>query len=107
MIIQGANNPITIQFDASVADLPALVVTMWHDKQTAPVKTWTLEDMTVSEDTAVCPITEEDTRALPPGYVVIAVKGLDANGETVFWDEARVDILSRRDKAVTLTRTGG
>lgn len=107
MIIQGGNNPLTIVFDSTISDLPTLVVTMWHDSLQGPVKTWTRDNMTISVDTAICPLTEEETRQLPPGFVVIAAKGLDANDETVFWDEARVDILNRRDKAIRLTQTGG
>lgn len=110
MIVQGANNPLTIKFDASVADIPTLIVTMWAEKSwydAQPIKIWTREDMTVSLDTAICPISEDETRALPPGYVVIAAKGLDGNGETVFWDEARIDVLMRRDKAIRLTRSEG
>lgn len=109
MIIQGANNPLTIKFDASVAALPALVVTLWSDKpglSARPVKTWTLEDMTVSGDTAVCPVTEDETRQLPDGKVTIEAKGLDGEGATVFWDAAVVDVRGRRDKIITLTQGG-
>lgn len=109
MIIQGANNPLTIKFDASVAAMPALVVTLWSDKpglSAHPVKTWTLEDMTVSGDTAVCPITEDETRQLPDGKVTIEAKGLNGDGETVFWDAAVVDVRGRRDKQIRLTQGG-
>lgn len=109
MIIQGSNNPLTIVFDASVAALPALVVTLWSDKpghNTEPLKTWTLEDMDVSGDTAVCPLTEDETRQLPDGRLTIEAKGLNGDGETVFWDAAVVDVRGRRDKIITLTQEG-
>lgn len=109
MIVQGSNNPLTVQFDASVAAMPALVVTLWSDKpglSAEPVKTWTLADMTVAVDTVTCPITEEETRALPPGYLILEAKGLDGEGATVFWDACAVDVRSRRDKAVRLTQGG-
>lgn len=107
MLIQGSNAPLTIKFDSSVAALPALIVTMWCDQyQKTPIKTWTLNEMTVSGDTAVCPLSEEETAKLPnfPNYkIVIEAKGLDGNGETVFWDAKEIDVKERRDKVFKLT----
>lgn len=106
MLIQGSNNPLVIQFDASVADIHTLVVTLWSD---APgrvgklLKKWKTEDMIVSGNTAICPITETETRAIPPGSLVLEAKGLGENGYTVFWSAYNVDVLSRRDKVITLT----
>lgn len=59
MIIQGANNPIVVKFDADISTLPALLITLWHDSpcDNTPVKQWTLSDMTIDRDTAICPIT--------------------------------------------------
>lgn len=104
MIIQGANQPLTVKFDASVSALPALVVTLWQDKHGGqPLKTWTLEDMTVSGDTAVCPITEEESAAWQDYAMTVEAKGLNGDGLTVFWDAKKIDVLSRRDKIIRLT----
>lgn len=107
MLIQGSNVPLTIKFDAAVDSLAALYVTLWCDQYSKqPLKTWSLSDMTVSNDTAVCPLSEEDTIKLPnfPNYkVVVEAKGLDSNGETVFWDAAEIDVKERRDKVIKLT----
>lgn len=107
MIVQGSNSPLVIKFDASVAAIPTLVVSMWCDKPgyaARPVKVWERSDMTISVDTALCPITEDETRALPDGSVTIEAKGLDGSGETVFWDAAVIDVKNRRDKQIKLTQ---
>lgn len=110
MLIQGSNIPITIVFDASVESLPELIVTLWSDDvrhRRAPLKTWHKSDMTISTTTAVCPITEAETKTLPETPLVVEAKGLDGNGETVFWSSTTVGVLTRRDRIITLTQDGG
>ena len=110
MIIQGSNNPLVIQFDADISTIPRLVVTLWSDmpgRTVAPLLKWETEDMLINGDTAVCPITEEQTRELPPVTLVLEAKGLDDEGNTVFWDAYNVDIKRRRDKIIHLTQGGG
>lgn len=108
MIIQGSNNPIVIQFDASVENIPMLVVSLWCDSfgssSTNPVKTWDKESMLIDEDTAICQITEEETASLPASMVFIEAKGLDGDGNTIFWDSQSVDVKKRRDKVIRLTQ---
>lgn len=110
MIIQGSNNPLVIKFDADISTIPRLVVTLWSDMPghtTAPLMIWENADMTISGDTAVCPITEEQTRNLPPVTLVMEAKGLDGDGNTIFWDAYSIDIKKRRDKVIHLTQGGG
>lgn len=109
MIIQGSNNPLVIQFDQSVADIPTLVVTLWRDspgQASRPVRQWLRDDMAVDDDTVVCEITEAETKAFPATQLILEAKGLDANGNTIFWDAYPVDVKYRRDKIITLTQTG-
>lgn len=106
MIIQGSNNPLVIQFDASVAAVPTLVVTLWSDspgRGSQMVKKWELGDMTIDDDTAVCQITEAETAAFSPMKMVLEAKGLDSQGNTLFWAAYDVDVLGRRDKIIRLT----
>lgn len=110
MIIQGSNNPLVIKFDTDISTIPRLVVTLWADMPghtTAPLLQWENEDMTIDGDTAVCPITEEQTRSLPANVLVLEAKGLDEYGNTMFWDEYKVDIKRRRDRVIYLTQGGG
>lgn len=110
MIILGSNNPLVIQFDADVSGLPTLVVSLWWNVQghmNSPLHVWERADMSINEDTAVCEITEAETSALPTANLVLEAKGLDSNGNTVFWDAYPVDVLNRRDKVIHLTQTGG
>ena len=108
MIVQGSNNPLIIQFDADISDIPRLVVTLWKDKAgytSDLVKQWNTEDMLIDGDTAVCHLTEEETRKFPSGNLILEAKGLDENGNTIFWDEYKTDIKVRRDRVIKLTQT--
>lgn len=110
MIIQGSNNPLVIKFSTSVEDLPQLVVSLWEEKvkgKGSLLKTWRKEDMTLNNDTAICPVTEQLTQSLPSGNLVVLAKGLDDNGETIFWDEYRLPVKERLDRTIALTQTGG
>lgn len=108
MIIQGSNNPLVIQFDASVADMPVLLVTLWSDTAGYPnklLKSWDREQMTIDDDTVVCPLTETETKAFPNGNLVLEAKGLDEDGNTIFWDQYELDVMTRRDRIILLTHT--
>jgi hypothetical protein len=105
VLIQGSNNPLVIQFDTAVDNIPKLVVTLWQDCPVTPIKTWELADMTVSGDTAICPISEGETKVINAD-VVLEAKGLDGNGNTIFWDEYKLDLKKRRDKVISLAQVG-
>ena len=106
MIIQGSNNPLAITFDKPVTDVPILVATLW-DKYTSSnprlLKTWEKEDMIIEDALALCPLTEEETADMPQNGVVLEVKGLDENGQTVFWQRCGIDVLNRFDRTINLT----
>lgn len=105
-MIQGGNQPLVIQFDAAVDTLPQLVVSLWHDANCQPLKVWYKADMSIDDDTAVCPISEAETAKLPPQRLIIEAKGLDENGNTVFWDQYPIETLHRRDRVIKLTQAG-
>lgn len=107
MIIQGSNNPLVIQFDTVLDGIPTLIVSMWNDRGGDPVKTWTEDDMTIDGDTVVCPLQEIETSAFTGSKMVIEAKGLDADGNTVFWDACDINIKNRRDRNIRLTQTEG
>lgn len=110
MIVQGSNNPLKIKFNASVEDYPILVVTLWEkqsDEGGRLLKTWQKADMTILEDIAYCPLLEEETKEYQCAYVFLEAKGLDENGETIFWDRYRMPVKERFDKVITLTQSGG
>lgn len=109
MLIQGSNNPLTIKLDTSAEALSALSVTLWDtaNVQRAALKAWTLDDVVVDGDTIICPITEAETRRMPTAGVILEVKGLDNDGNTLFWAAVKVDVMQRRDSFIELTRVGG
>ena len=60
--------------------------------------------MTINDDTAICPITEEESASLPRVNLHIEAKGLDQNGNTIFWDDYKVNVMYRRDRIITLSQ---
>ncbi len=104
MIIQGSNNPITLTFDSDLADIPTLVATLWLGKGNM-LKRWDKSDMDIDGSTAALPLTEEETAAINGGYIALDVKGVDEYGSIIFWDEATLRVLCRRDSGISLTYT--
>lgn len=104
MIIQGSNNPITLTFSEDIADIPTLVATLWAGSGQM-IKRWNKADMGIDGETATLPLTEEETAQLGGGSIALDVKGVDSGGSIVFWDEADVRVLSRRDSGIPLTYT--
>ena len=104
MIIQGSNNPITLTFSEDIADIPTLVATLWAGSGQM-IKRWDKADMGIDGEVVTLPLTEEETAALNGGNIALDVKGVDAYGNIVFWDEAGVRVLPRRDHSITLTYT--
>ena len=104
MIIQGSNNPITLTFDADLAEIPTIVATLWLG-QGNMLKRWDKNDMGIEGNTATLPLTEEETAALSGGNIALDVKGVDADGNIIFWDEAYMRVLPRRDSGISLTYT--
>ena len=115
MIIQGSNNPLVIQFDASLVEVPTLVISLWQDRVKGDTKSSTLikqwktgnAGLVIDGDKAICDITEEETADLPSTRMVLEAKGLDEAGNTLFWDAFPIYIKARRDKMIELTRTEG
>ena len=107
MIIQGSNNPLVIQFDTSVSDMPKLVVTLWNDEAGypyKPLKSWDETQMTIDDDTVVCPLDEAETKEYPNGRLIIEAKGLDSDMNTIFWDQYPLKVKERRDRIIKLTQ---
>lgn len=104
MIIQGSNNPLTLTFDESVEGIPSLVATLWAGMGVM-IKRWDKTDMGIDGDVVTLPLTEEETAALHGGSIMLDVKGVDENGSIIFWDEAGLRVLPRRDHTIALTYT--
>lgn len=104
MIIQGSNNPITLTFSEDIADIPTLVATLWAGSGQM-IKRWDKTDMGIDGETVTLPLTEEETAALNGGNIALDVKGVDGDGNIIFWDEAYMRVLPRRDSGISLTYT--
>ena len=104
MIIQGSNNPITLAFSEDIADIPTLVATLWAGSGQM-IKRWDKADMGIDGEVVTLPLTEEETAQLGGGSIALDVKGVDSDGSIVFWDEAGIRVLPRRDHSITLTYT--
>lgn len=109
-ILQGSNNPLVIQFDADISNIPVLVISLWCDKLRyagKALKTWETQDIQVSGDTAICQLTESETAKFPDAELILEAKGLDANNNTMFWDQYTIDVKGRHDKVIRLMQTEG
>jgi hypothetical protein len=60
--------------------------------------------MTIHDDTVICPITEEETKDIAARYLILEAKGLDSNGNTIFWDQYKLYVKARRDRLISLTQ---
>jgi hypothetical protein len=110
MVIQGSNNPFVITFDGAIDTIQSLIVTLWSDctgRPSSMIKKWEKPDMIINGDTAICPITEEETKAIITSQLVLEAKGLDENGNTIFWDAYQLDVKKRRDRDISFTKSGG
>lgn len=101
MLIQGTSEPLVIRFDRDLTDAAALIITLWKPPGTL-LKKYGLSDVVVDEDTVSCPLTEEESAGFP-AVVRIEAKGLDDEGNQIFWDAINVDILYRYDRDIRLT----
>ncbi len=100
MLIQGTNIPIQITFDSDVSDFKNIVATMWI--QGKQVKKWEIDDMTVSGTVITLPLDEDETRNFKKGKASLEIKGLNSLDQTVFWEEATIEIADRKDREIDL-----
>lgn len=110
MIIPGSNQPFVIRFcnktDTPVEALPHLLVTLWqdlHGKKPKLIKHWWKDDMLVTGNVAICPVTELETATMPRTILYFEAKGWDAYGKTILWYEFPIDVVHRRDAEITLS----
>lgn len=102
MLIQGTNIPIEITFDNDVSTFKNIVATLWI--QNKQVKKWekAKDEMTVVGVLATLPLDEDETRKFQKGMAKLDIKGLNATDQIVFWEEAEIEIVDRRDKDIDL-----
>lgn len=101
MLIQGTNSPLVIQFDQDVSTMAKLVITLWS-LTGEKIREWDMDELTIEDDTAICPLTEAETKTYPNTIVTIEAKGIDSDGDMVFWDQMDVKMVKRRDKVISL-----
>lgn len=100
MLVPGTNVPIQVTFDSSVASFKKIVATLWQ--QNKQIKKWERDDMTVSGMTITLPLKEDETKKFKKGKAKLEIKGLNGTNQTVFWEEATIEIGDRRDKDIDL-----
>lgn len=101
MIIQGGNTPIEVTFSDTVTDMPTLVATLWTEKG-IKLKEWEKDDMVIEDKVATLPLQEEETKKFPSTYVFLEIKGVDENGQILFWEKAKIEVLNRNDRTIDL-----
>ena len=108
-IPQGSNNPLVITFDEDV-EVSSMTISLWSrgTRMTSGLlKLWTIDDVTIEGNSIICPLEEQETADFPAGNLSLEVKGLDEDGNTVFWEQANVRVLARRDKEFQITGDEG
>ena len=100
MLVPGTNIPIQITFDSDVSTFQKIVATLWIQNKEA--KRWNMDDMTVASNTVSLPLDEDETKAWKKGIAKLEIKGLNSLNQTVFWEEAEIEIGDRKDKIVDL-----
>lgn len=102
MLITGTNVPIEVTFDNDVSTFRNIVATLWI--QNKLVKKWESKDseMTVSGAKITLPLDEDETRNFKRGKAKLEIKGRNATDQTVFWEEATIEVVDRNDKSIDL-----
>lgn len=101
VFVQGSNNPLCVQFDEAIDELPDIVVTLWRENKL--IKKWEKADMLIDDDTIVCPISAEETAAMIPTPHIIQIKALDENGYTIIYVALKINVVPRNDSGIELT----
>lgn len=100
MLIQGTNVPIQVTFDNDVSTFKKIVATLWMNNKL--VKQWDTDDMTVAGTTITLPLDEDETRNFKQGKARLEIKGRNSTDQTVFWEEATIEVVGRSDKDIDL-----
>lgn len=95
-IIQGSNEPITIDFPEDVSNARKIEVHLYNELR--KLKHWSKEELLISESTVIAPLTENETMNFPNSSAKLEVKWKDANGNNKFSEIVSINIVSRKDK---------
>lgn len=104
MLIQGTNIPIQVTFDSEVLSFPKIFATLWQGGK--QIKQWQKSDMSIMGETVTLPLSEQETKKFKKGKVQLDIKGLNALGQTVFWEEAVIEVIDRKDRNIEMTAGG-
>lgn len=96
MIIQGSNQPITIQFSEPVQDLKNISVTL-TDMCGHKIH-WKINNLVIENDLVYAPLSQRETSELSQGICQIDVKWVDVDGMTQFSETQHDNIVGRQDK---------
>ena len=99
-IIQGSNAPLIISFDEFPA-ISKLSVGLYQANGEL-LKQWHMEDVKISNGSIACPLTQEETAAMPEGHAFIEVKLAGLSGEIIFYERENTLVARRYDKGVIL-----
>lgn len=100
MIIQGANEPIVINFNMDISSFTEIHIALVNKKSKKVLKHWSKADVVIDGELCICPLTQQDTIQMPTGDCFVEVKWLDEKGSTVFAKPLEDRILNRSDKDI-------
>lgn len=100
-IIQGSNSPLVVTLDVPADTFDEIAIGIYTTQGKA-LKQWELADVTIYGEVITCPLTQEETAALPVGAVAITTKGRSADGTVEFYGDVMATVMRRYDKGVSL-----
>lgn len=97
-IIQGSNDPLILEVDGELGAVKVLSAGLYS--YGVSKKIWTYEDVTISNNIIVLPLSEADTLNLSRGPITLDIKGLTEAGEVIFMDLVDYRVIERNNKTI-------
>ena len=101
-IIQGSNDPVQIEFyaDDDIDESLDFHIAIFTQDRTQ-IAHWTLEEIIIDGTTVYCPLTQDETIAMPAGGgCYLEMKRTRANGRLRHYERIPVVIEDRTDKHI-------
>ena len=94
MIIQGSNWPLTFRFKNDMSTVQDISVSLYAKDKTE-LKHWDMEDLQISGNMVVAPISQDESMLFPAGACSIEVKWLAAD-EYIYHNYIKRSIVDYR-----------
>lgn len=97
-IYQGSNAPIVLTFDGPITGVAGLSASLHN--MVSELKHWALNDVKVSGDSVILPLTEEETLLFESGSCELDFKTIDSHGDIEIYTTLPVMVVYDFDKSI-------